>query len=185
MEITNTRGKQLLQIVRKIIQNKLDGKKYSLKIEDWMLEKMGVFVTIKKNGELRGCIGLPYPEKKLINAIESAAIGAAFEDPRFKPVEKNELKEIKIEISLLTPPEEIVSDPKDYPKKIKCGKDGLIVINGYNAGLLLPQVATEYGWDEKEFLSQTCWKAGLPPDAWLEKGTKVYKFQAIIFNEGK
>ncbi|NDB63395.1 MAG: TIGR00296 family protein, partial [Nitrosopumilaceae archaeon] len=108
----------------------------------------------------------------------------ATEDPRFSPVDKSELNEITFEVTILTPPEEImINDKSKLPEKIKVGKDGLIIKQGHNSGLLLPQVPVEYGWNEQEFLSHTCQKAGLPSDCWMQKQTKVYSFEGIIFKE--
>jgi len=147
-------------------------------------EPRGVFVTLTSGGELRGCIGHPLPTLPLIEATIDAAISSATRDPRFPPVSPDELNEIEIEVSVLTRPEPIeVSHPSEYPKRIVVGRDGLIVERGFHAGLLLPQVPVEWGWDAEEFLSQACMKAGLPPDAWLEKGTKISRFSAQIFSE--
>jgi hypothetical protein len=115
--------------------------------------------------------------------LESAH-NAAFEDPRFPPLIEDEVSEITVEVSVLTPPEKInVDSPKEYPEKIKVGRDGLIIARGYRRGLLLPQVPLEWGWDSEEFLIQTCFKAGLPPDSWLLSDTDIYSFRAIIFTE--
>ena len=148
----------------------------------------GVFVTLnehtKGNRGLRGCIGLPYPTTPLVNAVMQAASSAAFEDPRFPPVQPKEMDGITIEISVLTPPEKIEEkDPSDIVNRVVVGRDGLIVGQGWNKGLLLPQVPVEWGWDSKEFLNQCCVKAGLPPKSWLEPRTEIYTFQAILFKE--
>lgn len=153
-----------------------------------LLEKSGVFVTLEKvttkGRSLRGCIGYPFPHLPLVEATVDSAISAAFNDPRFPPVERQELDSIVFEVSILTPPVLIkVESPKDLPSSIKVGRDGLIVENGYYRGLLLPQVPVEYGWDEETFLAECCMKAGLPPDAWLSRKTQVYKFTAEIFAE--
>ena len=151
-------------------------------------EKCGVFVTLNKLGagghNLRGCIGYPLPYKRLIEALTESALNAAFDDPRFPPVKASEMDRITVEVSVLTPPETIkVGSPREYPEHVKVGTDGLIIGRGMKRGLLLPQVATEWGWDPEEFLSQCCLKAGLPPDAWLLEETEVERFQAIIFGE--
>ncbi|MGW8289316.1 MAG: TIGR00296 family protein, partial [Candidatus Bathyarchaeia archaeon] len=133
---------------------------------------------------LRGCIGLPYPTTPLVQAVIEAALSAATQDPLFPPVTHEELDEIVFEVSVLTPPEQVtVEKPTEYPTKIKVGRDGLIMERGYYKGLLLPQVPVEWNWNEEEFLCQTAMKAGLSPDAWLLKDTKIYRFQAIIFEE--
>jgi len=177
-------GKILLKLARGAVERYLSGKKWSPEKTNFE-EKKGVFVTITDlNGNLRGCIGYPYPTLPLGEAVQRAAVSAAFEDPRFPPISKDELKRIAFEVSVLTEPELIeVEKPEDYLKRIKLGKDGLIVERGFRSGLLLPQVATEHKMSEKNFLSHTCLKAGLPPNCWLDKETKIYKFQAKIFKE--
>ncbi len=142
------------------------------------IEKRGCFVTLTIQGELRGCIGYPEPVLPLIEALVEAAIGAC-SDPRFPPLEAPELPKIRIEISVLTKPKPI------KPADVKVGRDGLIIRRGFYSGLLLPQVAEEYGWSREEFLSQTCVKAGLHPDVWKEGGTKIFAFRAEIFSEPK
>lgn len=143
----------------------------------------GCFVTLHKNSQLRGCIGFPRPIMPLYEQIITASKAAAFEDPRFEPLTKNELKDIVIEISILTRPELIkAKDPEEYITAIEIGKDGLI-IQGKSSGLLLPQVATEYNFDAKQFLECVSDKAGLDKDAWKEPENKIYKFHAEIFSE--
>jgi len=151
-----------------------------------LLKRRGVFVTLRSHPseELRGCIGFPEPSEKLVKATITAAIESATGDPRFHPVTIEELnKEIVLEVSILTAPEEIKAAPKKLADHVSIGEDGLIVEKGPQRGLLLPQVATEWGWDREEFLTNCCLKAGLPPDEWLLDGTKVYKFQAVAFKE--
>ena len=145
-------------------------------------EKRGVFVTLTKQGGLRGCIGYPYPIMPLCDALVKAAESAAFSDPRFEKLTKEELNEIKIEVSVLTLPIEI-SSGESAVKQIKAGRDGLIIEMAGRSGLLLPQVATEYHFDALDFLQETCSKAGLPRTAWLSRECKIYKFQAEIFKE--
>jgi uncharacterized protein (TIGR00296 family) len=178
-------AKKLIEIARKSISYAFENKRYEVK-ERIFEEKKGIFVTLLTypEKELRGCIGIPEPILPLKKAIVEAAISSAFNDPRFPPLEKEELNQIIIEISILTKPELIkVKNPKEYLNEIKIGRDGLIVKKGFFSGLLLPQVATEYKWSVEEFLSQTCMKAGLMPDAWLDKETKIFKFQAEVFCE--
>lgn len=174
----------LLEIARKTIESKLFGKPYSPEFPEEFSANRGVFVTLTKSGSLRGCIGFPEPVFPLIEAVQQAAESAAFGDPRFPPVSKEEWPEIKIEVTVLTPPALLeAGDPSEYPEKIKVGRDGLIVEGGFSKGLLLPQVPVEWHWDEEEFLAQTCIKAGLPPNSWKEKSTKIYTFQGEIFSE--
>ncbi len=153
-----------------------------------MFEKCGVFVTINsvwgKRKDLRGCIGYPYPTSPLVDSVIENSINAATQDPRFEPITASELEHVVFEVSVLTPPEPVTVDkPEEYLKKIKVGEHGLIVEKGAYKGLLLPQVPVEWGWCEEEFLCQCCVKAGLPPDSWLVKGSKVYRFSAIVFEE--
>ncbi len=148
----------------------------------------GVFVTLNKvtgpQHSLRGCIGFPYPVMPLVDAVSKAAVSAALKDPRFQPVSLEELGFITVEVSVLTPPEKIVVEsPGEYPDHVRVGRDGLIVERGSNRGLLLPQVAVDWGWSAEEFLTQCCIKAYLPPDSWLTPGTEIFKFMAIIFAE--
>jgi MEMO1 family protein len=142
------------------------------------LAKRGVFVTLKKRGSLRGCIGYLTGLKPLAMAVLDNSYNAAFRDPRFEPVAADEMKNITIEISVLTEPEAVRS-----ADEITVGRDGLIIERGSNRGLLLPQVATEQGWDRNTFLDQTCVKAGLRPGAWKEADTKIMKFRAEVFGE--
>lgn len=153
-------------------------------------EPRGVFVTLNLagtgEGGLRGCIGFPYPSFPLGRAIRQATVAAASEDPRFPPVSPRELDSIVVEVSVLTPPVELgATDRTKLPSKVRVGIDGLIVSNEATSGLLLPQVATDFGFDSAEFLTQTCLKAGLPPEAWLRSDTKVQAFQAEIFAEAE
>jgi hypothetical protein len=150
--------------------------------------KAGVFVTIEEyeggRKGLRGCIGYPLPYAPLVEATIDSAISAATRDPRFDPMIETELPKVVFEVSVLTPPSLINADhPRDYPKKIKVARDGLVVEMGFNKGLLLPQVPVEWGWDEATFLSECCMKAGLPPDSWLSKDAKIYSFTAEVFSE--
>ncbi|MEM1581756.1 MAG: TIGR00296 family protein [Candidatus Bathyarchaeia archaeon] len=191
--LTDEEGISLVKLARKAVEENLkDGKIISPPegVPPNLLKKRGVFVTINSviDGEkiLRGCIGFPYPVYPLVRAVIEAAIESATRDPRFPPMTLPELDHVVFEVSILTEPELIkVDSPSEYPSKIKIGEDGLIVERGLNKGLLLPQVPVEWNWDEEEFLCQCCMKAGLPPDCWVLKGTKIYKFQCIIFEEIK
>lgn len=190
-ELTDEEGKFLITLARDTVKTYLE-KGETLKPPEEtpkkMFEKCGVFVTINSvhGGEkkLRGCIGYPYPTSPLVEAVIDSAVNASTGDPRFEPMNTGELDTSVFEVSVLTPPERVqVNNPKEYVKSIKVGEDGLIVESGYYKGLLLPQVPVEWGWCEEEFLCQCCMKAGLPPDSWLTKDAKIYKFRAIIFEE--
>lgn len=186
-QITDDDGELLVKTARLIVTEYLKNNskiKLDQSFESNFSFKSGVFVTLNNTTGLRGCVGFPLPDKKLYNALSEAAIDAATEDPRFPPVNAVELDQITFEVTVLTPPEVIhISDTMEYPSKIKVGRDGLIVKHGFNSGLLLPQVPVEYGWTEKEFLSHTCEKAGLPGNCWKDKETQVQKFEGIVFKE--
>jgi hypothetical protein len=180
-------GKSLIKLARNTLEKYFNGKFVLEKTEKKKLnENRGVFVTIETFPEknLRGCIGFPLPTLPLFEAVQRAAISSASEDPRFPPIEKEELKKIVFEISVLTKPELIqVKNSKEYSKKIEIGKDGLIIQNGPFSGLLLPQVPVEWNWNAEEFLENLCLKACLTPDYIHDKNTKIWKFQAQIFSE--
>ena len=141
-------------------------------------EMYGSFVTLEIKGDLRGCIGYVEPVAPLGEQVRLCARSAAFQDPRFVPLGRNELDRVTIEVSLLLPPVDVTAFDE-----IEVGRDGLIVYNGGFHGLLLPQVAVDYGWDRDTFLSQTCWKAGLQKDAWKDPETIVQRFESIVFRE--
>jgi len=141
-------------------------------------EKCGAFVTLHRDGSLRGCIGYIVAVKPLHETVAEMAVQASQSDPRFPPVQLTELGDIDIEISVLSP----LVDVKDV-SEIEVGRDGLIVRGGGRSGLLLPQVATEYGWDRETFLEHTCMKAGLPTDAWMKDGVTIQRFTAEVFGE--
>ncbi len=170
--------KTLHQIAKTVIENKAKGKAVpDFKVESPTLkENRGAFVTIHKRGQLRGCIGYIEGQGPLHKTIERMAEAAAFKDPRFTPVKENELPELELEISVLTPLKRITD-----VNEIQVGKHGIYIVKGMWAGLLLPQVATEYGWDRQTFLEHTCQKANLPSNAWKEKDTEIYIFSADIF----
>ncbi|HVC26957.1 MAG TPA: TIGR00296 family protein [Nitrososphaerales archaeon] len=152
--------------------------------DDFLRSHRGVFVTLTDSaGALRGCIGLPYPVKPLREAVVHAAVGAASHDPRFPRVRSSELASLRVEVSALTEPEAIECNAIDLPDNVRVGTDGLIVSGLGRSGLLLPQVATEMGLTPDDFLSLTCEKAGLLPDAWLTPDVQVRRFQAEVFAE--
>ena len=190
-ELTNEEGKFLINLARSTVKQHLEtGKapKPPKETPKKLFAHCGVFVTIsipaKGEKELRGCIGYPYPTNPLVEAVIDNAVNAATQDPRFEPLTYEELSKVVFEVSVLTPPEPVeTKNPKEYLSKIKVGEDGLIVERGPYKGLLLPQVPVEWGWCEGEFLCQCCMKAGLPPDTWLTKDAKIYKFKAIVFDE--
>jgi AmmeMemoRadiSam system protein A len=143
---------------------------------DILRENRGAFVSLHLQGNLRGCIGYIQPTKPLHKTVQEMAVAAALQDPRFDPVTRSELEELDIEISVLTPMKRI-----ENIQEIEIGKHGLYIVCGPYHGLLLPQVATSYGWDKKTFLEHTCEKAGLQKKAWQDKEAEIYIFSADIF----
>ncbi|MDR3640818.1 MAG: AmmeMemoRadiSam system protein A [Humidesulfovibrio sp.] len=142
-----------------------------------LLEReLGAFVTFKRDGQLRGCIGNIIGQGPLCQTVWDMAQAAAFQDPRFPPLTKAELEGLEIEISILGPIE-----PCPDPKLVVVGRHGLIMRQGARQGLLLPQVPMEWGWDREQFLAQTCRKAGLPATAWRDPATAIYWFEAVFF----
>ncbi len=142
-------------------------------------EQRGVFVTLHRGGELRGCIGYPLPYKPLWQAVIDNAIAAATEDPRFPAVTAVELPELDIEISVLTVPQKVSGH-----EQVQLGRDGIIISQGCQRGLLLPQVPVEQGWSLEQYISYGCRKAGLPADEW-KRGVQIETFQAEVFAEKK
>ncbi len=175
-------GKKLIQLARDSIIDFFNNKQTTTKE---FPDKQGVFVTLKtQNGDLRGCIGYPVPIKPLGEAVIECARFSAFEDSRFEPLNKSELNNILIEISVLTKPELIKAKTKEeLLKQIEIGKHGLSIdCDGYT-GLLLPQVPIEQKWNKEEFLDNLCIKANLLPETWTEMQCKIYRFEAEIFSE--
>ncbi len=171
--------KELLRIARRSIEEHFKGQKFRLeKMSVALAEDRGAFVTLKKRGQLRGCIGYVNPIKPLGEAVANLAVDAAIHDPRFPSLERSELDEVDIEISAMTPLEKITD-----ASVVEVGKHGLYMKRGPYAGLLLPQVATEWGWGRERFLEQTCYKAGLGSGAWKDKETEIYIFSAEVFGE--
>ena len=186
--LTDIEGRTAVKLARKTIESFLSEERLSkpqelgFELSPVFGEKRGVFVTLTENGLLRGCIGHPFPDSTLEEAIMDSAISAATRDPRFPPVGEDELDDIVVEVTVLTPPEKINAPPKELPNHVEIGRHGLLVKQGYCQGLLLPQVAPENNMDSIDFLDHTCLKAGLSPDAWL-KGAEVSCFEGQIFKE--
>lgn len=192
-EFSVEEGKMLINFARENIEHYLKNNKrigVPEEIKQKFANKYGAFVTLNKfnvgGNPLRGCIGYIEPTYTLYEVIHRVSISSAIEDPRFRSVRLEEMDNIVIEISILTPPKQIeVNDPKEYREKIVIGRDGLIAELGARRGLLLPQVPVDQdrNWDVETFLSHTCQKAWLPTDAWKDLSTKIYSFQAILFEE--
>ncbi len=177
--LTENQKQRLQQIARDSIRHYIEeGDIISVKEDDAVLkEKRGVFVTLKKHGQLRGCIGSFLADKPLYKAVRDMAVESALRDPRFPPVKSAEVDELSIELSVLSPLREIKTIDE-----IEIGKHGIYISKGYNRGVLLPQVAVDNGWDRLTFLKRTCWKAGLPENAW-QQGAKIQVFSAEIIEE--
>jgi AmmeMemoRadiSam system protein A len=182
MDLTYEEKRTLLKIARSAITCALESKTLpSLNFKSEALNRnSGVFVTLRIGEHLRGCIGYIEPLFPLVSAVQEVAVKAAMEDPRFMPLTQSELDRITIEISVLSPLKEL----KDI-ETIEIGKHGLVIDAGYRRGLLLPQVATEYNWDRKQFLKQISLKAGLPADAWKRKEVKLFTFTVEKFDESE
>lgn len=187
MTLTRQQGSELVLMARNALEEFARNDKVTIpdRWDDYLNEKRGVFVTLKRtDGSLRGCVGFPFPTKPLGAATIEATVAAAAKDPRFPRVEGSEVPDLSVEVSVLTQPEVIsVPKPTEYPDSVTVGEDGLIISAGNYSGLLLPQVATEFGLGPEDFLSETCVKAGLMPDAWLSGRVVVQKFQTEIFSE--
>jgi AmmeMemoRadiSam system protein B/AmmeMemoRadiSam system protein A len=177
--LTSEEKTQLLQIARDVVEAccRGEGVEAPQAHSPTLNERRGAFVTLHKDGKLRGCIGHIRGEKPLIETVTEMAEAAAFHDPRFPQVTAEELELLEYEISVLTPLRQISN-----VEEIQVGTHGIYMKRGSTAGLLLPQVATERGWDRKTFLEHTCTKAGLPKDAWKEQGTEIYIFSADVFS---
>jgi hypothetical protein len=169
----------LIKLARDSIEYYLEkGEHIQIETDEGILKKKrGAFVTIKHKGELRGCIGYPVPYLPLYKTIIEASVMAATKDPRFLPIQENELPDIDIEISVLSVPKKV-----NDISEIEVGRHGIIVSKGINSGLLLPQVPLEWGWDLETYLKHGCLKAGLDEKA-LEKGAEVEIFTAQVFSE--
>jgi AmmeMemoRadiSam system protein A len=167
----------LKKVAREAIEGVLFQKeKVPREVPEILREKMGAFVTLRKRKDLRGCIGYIKGVLPLYQTVEEMAIQAAFHDPRFGPLSKEEWDAIDIEISVLSPLRKI----KDVGE-IEVGVHGILIEQGFCSGLLLPQVATENDWDRDMFIEYTCYKAGLPKDAWKSENTNIYVFSAEVF----
>jgi len=178
--LTDDQKKYLLRIARASVEAAVthSGRPDLHTKDPALLEDRGAFVTLKRGGDLRGCLGYVEGIEPLIEAVADNAEAAALRDPRFAPVRASELPEITIEVSALTPLQRV-----EDPETIEVGAHGLMVCLGPNRGLLLPQVPEEWGWDREQFLQQTCRKAGLAPDEWQSSQAELFSFEAEVFGE--
>ncbi len=184
---TDEDGEFAVHTARSVVEGYMENRRVpNIEFPEKFEEKSGVFTTISTYPErnLRGCIGYPEPIFPLKEALIRSALAAAFEDPRFPPLSEHEIGRVVFEVSLLTPPKKVqVAKRKDLLGVIKIGVHGLIAERGMFRGLLLPQVPVEWKWNVKEFLEQTCWKAGLPKNCWKDESVQFYTFTAEIFEE--
>lgn len=177
--LTNSERKIVLQTARETIRCRLFQEKPDYPDPTPALkQKCGAFVTLHQEGKLRGCIGYVRATKSLIETIKEVSASSAFDDPRFPPLQKLELSQIQIEASILSPLHRIKS-----VEEIEVGVHGILLNQGSCSGLLLPQVAAEYSWDREQFLTHTCYKAGLPGDCWKNNTTEIEVFSALVFHE--
>jgi hypothetical protein len=182
--LTDEEGILAVRLARAELEKRIGGSREALPpLPPVFSQKRGVFVTLTRKGELRGCIGYPFPHLPLADAIRDAAVSAALGDPRFPQVNARELPLIRLEITILTMPELLPGDPEGRPSAVEVGRHGLIVRGIGQSGLLLPQVPVEWGWNSREFLDHTCMKAGLPPGCWKGREVEVLTFEGQIFHE--
>lgn len=178
-ELTPEQRRVLLRVARESVAARLGGRPPSLPVAVGALAgKRGAFVTLHRgDGELRGCVGLMRSDDSLLGTVARMAVAAAVEDGRFDPVTAAELRELRVEVSVLGTLEPI------RPEDVEVGRHGLLVSQGGRRGVLLPQVPVEHGWDRETFLAHACHKAGLPEDAWSKPGVELLGFTAEVFGE--
>ena len=176
--LTQEEKQALKDLVYQSIQKEITGKDEPLPEPptERLLEHFGAFVTLKVQGRLRGCIGHVLGDKPLWDTVREMAVCAAMQDPRFPPMHLEELEQAQVEISVLSPMRQV-----EDPEAVEPGRHGLMIQRGFHSGLLLPQVATEWGWDRETFLDQTCLKAGLPRGCWRSKKVQLLVFEAEVF----
>ena len=177
--LTDAQKVGLLRLARAAVTGHLIGQPLEVETPESLPEAFGVFVTLKRRGELRGCLGTLQCREGLAHEVARCALDSATQDPRFPPISLEEVAELSFEISVLRPMEEI--DPRAEGALV-IGRHGLVIEDRDQRGLLLPQVAVEWGWTPEQFLRQTCRKAGLSEDRW-QTGARVFRFEADVFGE--
>lgn len=187
-KLTLNQGRFLVRYARGIIESHFGAEipEIPKRMRHLMERELGVFVVLRiyPYNDIRGCAGYAESAIPLSRAVPEVALSAALRDHRFPPVRKSELKNLIVEVSILTEPEHIkVDNPEDYPKNITIGRDGLIIQKGSRKGLLLPQFSADGGWNPKEFLSRTCIRGGFDPYSWFKDDMIIHKFNAQIFTE--
>ena len=180
MDLSTADQELLFRVAKESIRAHLKGEKAPLPqtASPLLSQPRGLFVTLNRRGRLRGCIGYLEAVQPLLAAVQEMAVAAAFGDPRFPPLKEEELADLEVEISILSPMQQIKKIDE-----IQVGRHGLYLECGTARGLLLPQVATQHGWDRLTFLKQTCVKAGLSPEAWEDPSTRIFVFKADILHE--
>ncbi|MDX2480094.1 MAG: AmmeMemoRadiSam system protein A [Desulfuromusa sp.] len=178
--ISATTATKLLQIARDAIIHQVKNEDYSPAPRDEkdLNIRSGCFVTITQDGHLRGCIGNFQSQQPLFQEVVTMAVAAASQDPRFQPMSRDELNNFSLEITILSPLEKISAI-----NQIEVGTHGIYIVKGHNRGVLLPQVATDYGWDRETFLQQTCVKAGLSENSWQQPDAEIFIFSGQIISE--
>ncbi|MFZ5586056.1 MAG: AmmeMemoRadiSam system protein A [Thermodesulfobacteriota bacterium] len=179
-ELNREEMRRLLAVARETISQLVQGRPPAAQPADLegLQFRRGAFVTLHRRGQLRGCIGNFVSDEPLVCTVQSMAVAAASQDPRFPPVRAMEMDEIDLEISVLSP-----LKPIQDVDEIEVGRHGIYIVSPRGRGVLLPQVATEYGWDRDTFLDHTCMKAGLRPGCWREPDVKILIFSAQVFGE--
>ena len=179
MKVSKKQERELLETAREVITANLEGRSPRLPFAEGLYSQpRGAFVTLHKEGQLRGCIGHIIAQRPLLETVREVAWAAAFRDPRFPPVIAEELESLDLEISVLSPLETLKN-----PEDLIPGVHGLYITRGSRTGVLLPQVAAEQGWDREAFLAHTCYKAGLPGNAWEDISSHLQIFSAQVFGE--
>ena len=182
LALTEEDGQVLIEAARQAIASRLSRKAgcYPAPVTPALMMPCGAFVTLKSEGCLRGCIGRISSTRSLLQTVKEMAVASAFEDPRFPPMTESEWPSIRVEISVLSPMKRVAD-----PQAVCVGTHGVMIRSGLNSGLLLPQVATEQGWDREMFLSHACRKAGLAPEAWRNPSTEIEVFSAMVFEQAE
>jgi len=180
LSLTDSEGQALIEAARSAIAERLNGRGACAEtaVTPSLLLPCGAFVTLKVNGGLRGCIGRITASRPLLQTVREVALCSAFEDPRFPPLTPAEWPAVRLEISVLSPFRKVTD-----VQSIEVGTHGIMIRSGYHSGLLLPQVATEQGWDRETFLRHVCFKAGLPADAWTSPCAQIEIFSALVIHE--
>ena len=177
MRVSRDQRRLLLRVAREAVVERVVGSEAERATSPTMARASGAFVTLRLDGALRGCVGQVEVTTSLVETVREVAMAAATEDPRFDPVRDDELASVVVEVSVLGPLESCAG-----PDDVEAGRHGLVVEDGARRGLLLPQVALEFGWDRDVFIANTCAKAGLRPDAW-RRGATLFRFEAEVFSE--